>query len=355
LADKDFQEKTEKATPKKRSDARKKGKTAKSREISSLAVLLMGLSSLCLFGSFMYNQVSVVMRKSFTMLEKPVLNITTMRDLAENTVTDFITIVLPVMVAVVFMAILSNVAQVGFLASWEGLKPNLEKINVIKGMGRLFSKQSLMELFKSIAKLLIVGAIAYWTFTGELETLKGLGKLEVSGIGLAILKVILKVFFRVCIAMVFLAAIDYAFQKWQFEQQLKMTRQEVKEEYKHTEGDPLIKSRIRKVQLEVARRRMMQEVPEADVVVTNPVHLAVAIKYERERMNAPQVVAKGAEFLAEKIKAIAREHNVPVVENKKLAQNLYSVADVGDEVPMDFYQAVAEVLAYVYKLKGKVA
>jgi flagellar biosynthetic protein FlhB len=219
----------------------------------------------------------------------------------------------------------------------------------------MVSRQSLMELFKSMAKLVIVGGIAYLTIRGEMDGIRELGRMEVASIAIFILKVILKIFFRVCIVMIFLAAMDYAFQKWQFEQQLKMTKQEIKEEYKHTEGDPLIKSRIRKVQMEVARRRMMQEVPEADVVVTNPVHLAVAIKYDRAKMSAPHVIAKGAEFVAEKIKALAREHNVPVVENKELARSLYRSAEVGDEVPMDFYQAVAEVLAYVYKIKGKVA
>jgi flagellar biosynthetic protein FlhB len=355
LAESDFQEKTEKATPKKRAEARKKGRVAKSREINSLGVLLGGLATLCLFGSFMYNNITLVMRKGFAMVERPVFDVTEMAGLCERAVLDFIVIVLPIMSAVVMIAILSNVVQVGFLFSWESLKPNLDKFDVIKGLGRLVSKQSLMELFKSTAKLVIVGGIAYLTVKGEMDGLKELGRMEVGGIGLFILKVILKIFFRVCIAMLFLAAMDYGFQKWQFEQQLKMTKQEVKEEYKHTEGDPLIKSRIRKVQLEVARRRMMQEVPKADVVVTNPVHLAVAIKYDRAIMNAPRVIAKGAQFVAEKIKSIAREHNVPVVENKKLAQGLYKNVDVGDEVPLDFYQAVAEVLAYVYKIKGKVA
>ena len=155
--------------------------------------------------------------------------------------------------------------------------------------------------------------------------------------------------------MIFLAALDFAFQKWQFEEQLKMTKQEVKEEFKRSEGDPLIKSRIRRVQQEVARRRMMQEVPKADVVVTNPVHLALAVRYDSAAMNAPHVVAKGAEAIAERIKALAREHNIPIVENKELAQNLYKIVEIGDEIPSDFYQTVAEVLAYVYRIKGKSA
>jgi len=155
--------------------------------------------------------------------------------------------------------------------------------------------------------------------------------------------------------MVIMAVIEDTFQKRQFEEKLKMNKQEVKEEHKQSEGDPLVKSRIRKIQLEAARKRMMQEVPKADVVVTNPVHLALAVKYDNSVMNAPRVVAKGAELIAERIKTLARENAVPIVENKELAQNLYKLVDIGDEVPSDFYQAIAEVLAYVYRLKGKVA
>ena len=355
MAEDNFQEKTEQATPKKRSDARKKGNVAKSRELSSLGILLGGLSTLCLFGSFMYSNITLVMQRSFSMLTNPVIDLAGTKELSGQMVLGFFTIVLPVMTAVVIIGIAANVVQVGFMVSWESIKPKFDKFDIVKGLGRLVSKQSLMELFKSITKLVMVGGIAFLTIKGEIEAIKELGQLEVAAIGLSILKIILKIFLRVCIAMVFLAAIDFAYQKWQFAQKLKMTKQEVKEEHKQSEGDPLIKSRIRKVQMEVARRRMMQEVPEADVVVTNPVHLAVAIKYDRSVMNAPHVIAKGAELVAEKIKALAKEHNIPVVENKPLAQSLYRAVEVGEEVPMDFYQTVAEVLAYVYKVKGKVA
>jgi flagellar biosynthetic protein FlhB len=188
-----------------------------------------------------------------------------------------------------------------------------------------------------------------------MDRLPSLGELEVWAIALYIFKVIFKIYLWVSAAMILLAALDYAFQKWQFEEKLKMTKQEVKEEFKRTEGDPQIKSRIRRVQLEVARRRMMQEVPKADVVVTNPLHLALAIRYDSVIMNAPQVVAKGAGHLAERIKALAREHNIPIVENKELAQDLFKMVEINDDVPSVFYHAVAEVLAYVYRLKGKAA
>jgi flagellar biosynthetic protein FlhB len=353
LAEGDFQDKTEKPTGKKRSDARKKGQVAKSREVSSVAVLLAGLSTLYLFGSFMYGHIRSVMEKSLSMVSQPTLGLSGLLVLSQDVVQSFIIIVAPVMAAGVIVAALSNFLQVGVMFTIEPVIPKFSKISPLKGLGRLFSKQSFMELFKSVAKLAIVGVIAYWTVKGEMDRFLDLGGMGVAAIALYILKVILKIFLRVCVVMIFLAVLDYAFQKWQFEQQLKMTKHEVKEEFKRSEGDPLIKSRIRRIQLEMARRRMMQEVPKADVVVTNPVRLALAIRYDRAVMNAPQVVAKGSELVAERIKALAKEHDIPIVENKGLAQDLYRMVEIGSEIPSALFQAVAEVLAYVYRLKGK--
>ncbi len=354
MAEGDFQDKTEKATSKKRSEARKKGQVAKSREIPSVAVLLTGLSTLYLFGSFIYGHITSVMRESFSMIGRPNLGMTDFLVFNYDMVRHFIMIMAPLMIAVFVIAVLSNLAQVGCLFTWEPLMPQLSRVSPIKGIGRLFSKQSLVELFKSIAKLTLVGLIVYWTVKGETDRFVSLGDMEVSSIALYILRVILKIFLRVSLAMIFLAALDYAFQRWQFEQKLKMTKQEVKEELKQSEGDPLIKSRIRRVQQEMARRRMMQEVPKADVIVTNPVHLALALRYDSGVMNAPLVVAKGAGALAEKIKALAKEHHIPIVEDKELARRLYEVVEIGREIPSAFYHAVAEVLTYVYKIKGKV-
>ncbi len=355
MAQDDLQDKTEKATPKKRSEARKKGQVAKSQDVSSVAVLLAGLSTLCLFGPYMFGRLDSLMEESFVRVKTPVLETGRFLGMVQDVVGQYIMMVIPVMVAVVVIALLVNVMQVGFMVSPQKLAPELSKISPIKGFGKLFSKQSFMELFKSLAKLAIVGGVAYWTIQGEMDNLHTLGKLEVSGICLYIFKVILKIFIRVCVIMVIVAAIDFAFQKWQFEEQLKMTKQEVKEEHKQSEGDPQVKSRIRRLQMDAAKKRMMQEVPRADVVVTNPVHLAVAVKYDSLVMNAPQVLAKGAELIAEKIKAVAGENDIPVVENKELAQSLYKNVEIGEEVPSDFYQAIAEVLAYVYRLKGKVS
>jgi len=294
------------------------------------------------------------MEDSFSMIARPSLGMTDFLAIHYDMVQRFIIIMAPVMIAVFVMAMLTNVAQVGWLFSWEPLIPQPSKVSPIKGIGRLFSKHSLVELFKSIAKLTVVALVVYWTVKREMPRFASLGEMEVSSIALYILRVILKIFLRVSVAMIFLAVVDYAFQKWQFEQKLKMTKQEVKEELKQSEGDPLIKSRIRRVQQEMARRRMMQEVPKADVVVTNPVHLALALRYDSGVMNAPQVVAKGAGALAEKIKALAKEHHIPIVEDKELARRLYEVVEIGGEIPSAFYHAVAEVLTYVYRIKGKI-
>ncbi|MGD8758555.1 MAG: flagellar biosynthesis protein FlhB [Deltaproteobacteria bacterium] len=354
MAEGDFQDKTEKATSKKRRDAREKGQVAKSREIPSVAVLLTGLSTLYLFGSFIYSHIRSLMQESFSMIARPSLGMMDFLALNYDMVQRFIIIMAPLMIAVFVIGILTNVAQVGWLFTWEPLIPQPSKLSPIKGIGRLFSKHSLVELFKSIAKLTLVGLIVYWTVKGEMARFVSLGEMEVPGIALYILKVILKIFLRVSMAMIFLAVLDYAFQKWQFEQKLKMTKQEVKEELKQSEGDPLVKSRIRRVQQEMARRRMMQEVPKADVIVTNPVHLALALRYDSGVMNAPQVVAKGAGALAEKIKALAKEHHIPIVEDKELARRLYEVVEIGREIPSALYHAVAEVLTYVYRIKGKI-
>ena len=353
MAEGDLQERTEKATPRKRSEARKKGQVGKSREIPSVAVLLAGLSTLYVFGAYMYSHITSLMQDTFSMITNPNLNLSESVTLGRIVVERFIVMVLPLMAAVFLTALLSNVLQVGWLVSWEAITPKLSKLDPIKGMQKLFSKQTLMELFKSLAKLALVGFIAYLTVKGEMDRLPSLADMQVQAILSYILKIAFKIFIRVSMAMILLAVLDYAFQKWQFEQQLKMTKQEVKEEFKRAEGDPLVKSRIKSIQYEVAKRRMMQEVPKADVVVTNPVHLAIALRYESAEMNAPKVLAKGAGEIAERIKILAREHHIPIVENKELAQNLYKIVAIGNEVPSTLYQAVAEVLAYVYQLKGK--
>ena len=351
MAERSFDEKTEKATPKKRADVRKKGEVAKSRELPSVAVLLAGLMILSILGTYFFNSIQISMKESFAHFTLREFGTAEFMVFAEKMVKHLILTVLPLLGVIFVTAIFSNIAQVGFLLSAETIKPKLSKLDPIKGFGRLFSRQSFLEVFKSLLKLSIVGAIAYFTVKGEMETVPLLGGMELGAIVIYILKTILKIAFRCVFAMIFLVAIDYAYQRWEFEKKIRMSKKEVKDEFKRTEGDPLVKSRIRSIQMEMARKRMMQEVPKADVVITNPTHIAVALKYDSMMMGAPKVLAKGAGAIAERIKKLARENEIPIVEDKGLARSLHALVEIGKEVPSELYQAVAEVLAYVYKLK----
>ncbi|MBU0767857.1 MAG: flagellar biosynthesis protein FlhB [Proteobacteria bacterium] len=355
MGEESFAEKTEEATPKKRQELKEKGEVAKSRELASVAVLLAALISLSLFGSFMYNHIQIIMKGAFSFPGIHNFNIPEFLKFTQNIISRFIILLLPLFTAIFITAILSNIMQVGVIFSSESITPKLSKIDPIKGFGRLLSKQSLMELLKSLLKLAIVGGIAFLTIKGEMKNVALLGDKELNSIFVYILEIFFKIFIRCSLAMIVLVIIDYAFQKWDFENRNKMTKQEVKDDFKKSEGDPLIKSRIRSIQMEMARKRMMQDVPEADVVITNPTHFAVALKYDGLSMAAPKVIAKGSRKMAQKIKDVASEHGIPILENKELARNLYSLVEVGQEIPPELYQTVAEILAYIYRLKSNYA
>ncbi|MDX1778625.1 MAG: EscU/YscU/HrcU family type III secretion system export apparatus switch protein, partial [Thermodesulfobacteriota bacterium] len=233
------------------------------------------------------------------------------------------------------------------------IAPKFSKLDPLKGFARMFSKQALVELIKSIFKVIIVGCVTYFTVKGELEEIVPLMDKEIWSVMSYIGSVCFKILLRTSWVLIVLAIVDYVFQKWDFKQEAKMTKQEVKDEFKQREGDPLIKSRVRQAQREMAKKRMMEAVPKADVVITNPVHLAIALEYNTQNMSAPQLTAKGSRLVAERIKAIAQEHNIPIVENKPLAQALFKGVEIGQEIPTVFYKAVAEVLSYVYRLKNK--
>jgi flagellar biosynthetic protein FlhB len=352
MSEENNEEKTEEPTPRKRQELREKGEVAKSRELPSVAVLLSSLMALIFFGSFMYSQIQLIMQETLSLPMLGDLNVFDFIIFARKTTTRFILTISPLLAAVFITAILSNIMQVGFVLSGESITPKLSKLDPIKGFTRLFSKQSLMELCKSLFKLAIIGAISYYTIKAEMKNVPMLGEMGVKAIWVYILTVFLKIFLRCTLAMVFVVVIDYAFQRWEFENRIKMSKQEIKDEHKKSEGDPLVKSRIKSIQMEMARKRMMQSVPEADVVITNPVRLAVAVKYDPD-MNAPKVLAKGAGEVAKKIRDLATEHDIPILEKKELARNLYKLVEIGQEIPAVLYQAVAEVLAYIYKLTGK--
>jgi flagellar biosynthetic protein FlhB len=348
--DKD-QERTEEATPKRREEAREQGQVAKSRDLASVAIL-----SACLlyfyFGadSFMH-QLMDFMKNSFTELGHNSVTAENVQSILFITGFKMLFLMAPLMLTICVAAILANVAQVGFKISPKAIEPKFSKIDPVKGFGRLFSRQSLVELLKSTLKMCIVGFVAYLTVKKELTEIIPLVNQNTWTIVSYIAKTSFKILMTTCWVLIILAIMDYLYQKWEYEKNMKMSRQEVKDENKQTEGDPIIKARIRRLQREMARKRMMANVPKADVIITNPTHLAIALKYEQDSMMAPTVIAKGAGYVAEKIRELARENGVPIIENKPLAQVLYKMVEVSGSIPDSLYKAVAEILAYVYSLK----
>jgi flagellar biosynthesis protein FlhB len=353
MADESFQDKTEDATPKKKDDARKKGRAGKSKEVSSVAVLIAG--TIYLYFNAKTLTYKLGQNITDTLDNIPGLISEDMSPMAYVTqsIQDFLILMLPIMIILLVVALFANLLQIGIIFSVEPLTPNLSKIDPISGFSKIASKQSLAELVKSIFKIVIVGWAAFSTLKNSYSLLIPLMYQENVEIMSVLGQISMKVVTRCCYVILVLAVMDYLYQKWEFEHGLKMTKQEIKDEYKQSEGDPLIKARIKSIQREMARRRMMKEVPKADVVITNPTHYAVALSYKPgEKMKAPRIIAKGADNIAKKIKEIAAKHGIPMVENRPLAQNLYKL-DIGQEVPPNLYQAVAEILAYVYGLKRK--
>ena len=346
--------KTEQPTARRMQEALQKGQVAKSQEINTCIVLLVAVFTLFFSGAFLYRHMTEMMRHVLgNVAQISVENGDLVAFLSDNLVR-MATMLLPVIIAIPLAGVLANLLQIGKpVFTFSTLEPKLSKINPISGFGKMFSSRSLMELFKSIVKIVLIGATAYLTITGDLDDIIPLGDTTPEAIGYFTMALSFEIFLKTCWLLVVLAAIDLAFQKWSHHREMMMSREEVKEEMKQTEGDPLVKSRIRSTQRDMARKRMMAKVPEADVVVTNPTHLAVALMYDQEKASAPIVVAKGQALLAERIKQIAREHNVPIMEDKPLARSLYTMVNVGEEIPYLFYQAVAEVLSYVYRMKGK--
>ena len=352
MADTDSdQERTEQATSKRREEAREKGQVARSQEVVSVGILVASLIFFYFGGSTLLLKTMEVMKAGFREAARTDLTQDTLTLIIINYIVQGFGILFPLLLAVFLAGILGNVLQVGFMFSTEALQPKIDKISPAMGFKRLFSLRSIVELFKGILKICIIGGVAYLVIRNEFDHLIPLADQSVWGMLSYMGGVCFKILLSTTIVLVFLAALDYAYQRWEFEKSIRMTKQEIKDEFKNTEGDPMIKARIKRIQREMARKRMMAEVPKATVVVTNPTHLAIAIKYEPASMDAPIVVAKGADVIAEKIREIAKENDVPIVENKPLAQVLYKIVKLNQAVPENLYKAVAEVLAFVYEQK----
>lgn len=352
MADNPAQEKTEKATPRKLKQARDRGQVARSTELNSVAIVILGFSTIYLMGPMLYDSITSLMRYALTEAPSVVITPLTVHTLFTQSIASYARIIGPILLAVAVFAYLINVAQVGILFSAKSLEPKLDKFNIVKGFTRLFSKRSLAELVRDVLKTILIAIVAYQAISGWVPEFMKMADATTGEYIRTLGKLALLLAIKISIALFIIALFDIAFQRYDHASKLKMSKQEVKEEMKDTDGNPVIKSRIRQVQREMARQRMMSEIPDADVVVTNPTHIAVALKYNVDTMDAPLVVAKGQRLIAQQIKSIAREHGVPVVENKPLARSLFTLVDVGGLVPSTLYKAVAEVLAHIYRLKN---
>ncbi len=349
------EEKTEKATPRKREQARKKGQVLQSKEINSAVLLLAMFLTIKFSCPFIYNEIEKYFENIFNnyMKMEDLFTVNVMMKFLTDTTLVFLKIMAPILAVSLLAGLISGYAQVGFLFTVETLQFKPEKLNPINGFKRIFSRQAAIELVKSIIKIAISLYISYLYLKDEVNSVINIMDMDVLNIFIYIGNVALNVSIAITIVLIILAVFDYIFQWWEYERNLKMSKHETKEEYKQTEGNPQIKAKIKQKQRQMAASRMMKDIPKADVVITNPTHFAVAIKYDAEENSAPVVIAKGQDYIAQRIKEIAKENKVEVVENKELARTLYSSAEIGDPIPEELYQAVAEVLAFVYNLKEK--
>lgn len=347
------EEKTEKGTPKKKKDSREKGQVLKSTEITSALLLISTFVGLKIFGRYMYDNILKFTNHVFT---------------EYNNIEDFFTIkginlmfleiilitaqiVAPVIAIAVLIGLISNYMQVGFLFTTKNLGMKLSRINPIQGFKKMFSVKTLVELVKSLVKIFVVGYVIFSYILKEIQDIDKLFDMGINAIITYLGNATFGIVLRATGVLAVIAVIDYIYQWWEYEKNLKMSKKEVKEEHKQVEGDPQVKSKIKEKQRQMAMARMMQDVPKADVIITNPTHYAIALKYDKEKCDTPFMIAKGMNLIAENIKKIASESSIPMVENKPLAQALYNNLEIGDIIPEELYQAVAEVLAYVYGLK----
>lgn len=346
-------EKTEQATPRKKEESRKKGQVAKSQELNSIFIIFMGMLSLIIFSSYIYSSLVNAFYFNIDMIGVE-LTVSKFQELFMANGSILLKILAPLLILLTITGLLVNIAQVGLRITPESISPKFEKLNIFKGIKRLFSAKTLFSLIRDVLKVALIAYVVYITYKSEMANYIPLADQEVGQILIFAVKIATKIVLRAAGVLLLLAVLDYAYQKYDFEKNQKMTKQEIKDEHKQYEGDPIIKMRIRRIQREMAHARMLKDVEEADVVVTNPTHIAVGLKYDAQAMSAPKVIAKGERLMAERIKDIAKKFKVPIVENKPLAKALFEAVEIGMYVPAKLYKAVAEVLAYIYKLKGKV-
>lgn len=347
-------EPTEPATPRRLEQAREKGQVYKSTEVIAAATLLAAYLALQWAGPGAWATLARFASDTWSDLLRPDFTLEAARDLSLHVMLVSTLAAAPIALAVLGAGLIANYLQVGALFTLTPITPDFSRIDPLQGLKRLFSRRSVMEGMKALAKVTLIGLIAYQAVAGLVGDLPALIDLTPPALLSKVAGLVSTVIFRVLLVMIALALLDFLYQRYEYGQQMRMTKQEIKEEYKETEGSPEVRQALRRRQREMSRRRMMADVPKADVVVTNPTHFAVALRYEQGQMDAPRVLAKGTGYVALKIREVARAHGVPVVPNPPLARSLYDGVEIGENIPADLFQAVAEVLAFVYRLRSKV-
>ncbi len=344
-------EKTEPATPRKRDEARKKGQVAKSGEIGTAVLILVGFVTLRILGNTMFARMGNLVRSFLTSPHRWTGDAQTVHSSYLLAVSEGLLILMPIFAALILIAIISQGIQVGLLITWENLQPKFSRVNPLEGIKRIFSKRALVEFLKSVLKITIIGSLAYRQVRLSLTWLPTVSHMDTWHALTLIGNAIFSMALTIGLTLLIIAILDYLYQRWEFEQSIRMSKQDIKDEHKQSEGDPQVRSKIRQRQREMAAGRMMESVPDADVIITNPTHYSIALKYNPDEMAAPRVIAKGVGSTALRIREIAEKHGVPTVENPPLAQALFKAVDIEQEIPADLYPAVAEVLAFVYRLK----
>lgn len=354
----DAAEKTEEATTRRRTKERERGNVSKSKDMDSALVMVAGVALLALFSKGMIENIQNMMRETFSNLSVANVDVNNIMGLLLPYFYRLANIVMPFFVLLLIFSIIIIRMDVGHVFALEKAKFNLENLSPrrmlqnAKRMFNPFEPRSLVELAKSILKIVIVGACGFSAINSRRGDLLGLIGLEIPVALNIIISILANMIINMCLAMLILGYIDKKYQNYEYEKSIKMTKQEIKDEQKDTEGDPKIKARIKSIQMQMARQRMMSAVPDADVVVTNPTHYAVAIKYDKTKAPVPIVVAKGVDYIAFQIREIAKENNVPIVENRPVARTLYNTVAINSVIPSDMYVAVAEILAYVFRQKN---
>ncbi|HNX77174.1 MAG TPA: flagellar biosynthesis protein FlhB [Candidatus Rifleibacterium sp.] len=348
-------EKTEPATEKRRQDAVDRGNVPKSQDLSSVVVLLTGFLMLRYWGADIFGRCSEYMQYTFSHAIFSELTLNETLVLLNQFILLLMQIMAPFLFGILISAVISNLLQTGFLFRLDPLLPDIDKLNPISGIQNVFSWKLVAELVKSILKILIVAYIPYATVRDQFPFLMRMALIEPIPATIIVLKLIFGMAMKIIMVLLVLALADWAFQKWRYEENIKMSKDEIKEEYKQREGDPRVKQKIRERQRQASSRRMMEEVPKATVVVTNPTHIACALKYVPGEDTAPKLVAMGAGLIAQKIKEIAGENDIPIIENKPLARQMYNMLEIGDEIPQDLYAAVVEIMLQVHRMKHRAA